>query len=131
MVCPVGPLPQAGLQWSRPGLAEKRLQFDPNDVRALYLAANALVAVGQVDRGLEWTRRALNIEPHEPMLLYNVACIHCLAKQPEDAISFLEEAVRHGFSNRGWMRHDVDLDPLRGTPRFEALAAAIDGDEDA
>ena len=103
-------------------LVEKRLEFHPDDVRALYLAANALVALGHWDRGLEWTRRALSIEPHEPMLLYNAACIFCMARKPEEAIGFLEEAVRRGFSNTGWLKHDADLDPLRGSPRFLALS---------
>ena len=106
-------------------LVEERLEFDPYDVRALYLAANGLVALGQLDRGLEWTRRALSVEPHEPMLLYNAACIFCMAKRPDEAIGFLEDAVKHGFSNRDWMRHDVDLDPLREMPRFKALSEAL------
>ncbi len=107
-------------------LVEERLEFDPNDVRALYLAANALVALGELDRGLEWTRRALRLEPHEPMLLYNTACIYCLAGKPGEAIGFLEEAVRQGFFNRDWMRHDVDLDPLRENSRFKALVESMD-----
>ena len=106
-------------------LAEERLEFDPYDVRALYLAANALVALGQIDQGLELTRRALKVEPREPMLLYNAACIFCIAERPDDAIAFLEEAVRHGFSNRDWMREDVDLDSLRESSRFKALAAEM------
>jgi Kae1-associated kinase Bud32 len=107
---------QAGVR-----LAEERLKFDPYDVRALYLGANALVAQGHIERGLEWTRRALSIEPREPMLLYNAACIYCLAESSDEAIGFLEEAVRRGFSNRDWLRHDIDLDPLRDSPRFQAL----------
>jgi tetratricopeptide (TPR) repeat protein len=102
-------------------LVEERLEFDPNDVRALYLGANALVSVGYLERGLEWTSQALNIEPHEPMLLYNAACIYCIAERPGEAIGFLEQAVRHGFSNRDWMRNDADLDSLRDSPRFIAL----------
>ena len=106
-------------------LVEERLEFDPDDVRALYLAANGLVALGDLDRGLEWTRRALNIEPNEPMLLYNAACIYCTANRPREAIEFLEQAVHRGFSNRGWLQHDVDLDPLRGSARFKALTDAL------
>ena len=102
-------------------LVEERLEFEPNGVRALYLGANALVSLGELDRGLEWARRALDIEPDEPMLLYNTACIYCIAGRPEEAVGFLEEAVRQGFSNRDWMRNDVDLDPLRDEPRFKTL----------
>ena len=106
-------------------LVEERLEFDPDDVRALYLAANALVALGHYDRGLEWTQRALSIAPHEPMLLYNAACIYCMAEKPGEAIGFLEQAVRRGFSNRDWLRHDADLDPLRDSPRFLALSERL------
>jgi len=106
-------------------LVEARLEFDPNDVRALYLAANSLISLGDFDRGLEWTQRALSIEPHEPMLLYNVACIYCMAGKPSEAIGFLEEAVRRGFSNRDWMKNDADLNPLRDSPRFQALTQTM------
>ncbi|NIM00281.1 MAG: protein kinase [Acidobacteria bacterium] len=106
-------------------LVEERLEFDPNDVRALYLGANALVSLGEFERGLEWTCRALTIEPREPMLLYNAACIYCIAGRFDEAIEFLERAVRHGFSNRDWMRNDVDLDPLHDSPRFSALVESI------
>jgi tetratricopeptide (TPR) repeat protein len=106
-------------------LVEERLEFHRDDVRALYLGANALVALGHWDRGLEWTRRALIIEPHEPMLLYNAACIFCIAEKPDEAIGFLEQAVRRGFSNTGWMKHDADLDPLRDSPRFLALSEGM------
>ena len=112
-------------RWKGVRLVEERLQFDSSDVRALYLGANALVSLGQSDRGLEWTSRALSIEPNEPMLLYNAACIFCLAGKPRDAIGFLERAVDQGFSNRGWMHNDVDLDPLRGSPRFVALTERL------
>ena len=106
-------------------LAEERLEFDPNDVRALYLAANALVSLDQVDRALEWTRRALRIEPHEPMLLYNAACIYCMAGERDQALAFLDAAIRHGFANRGWMANDNDFDPLRDSPRFAELLESI------
>ena len=59
------------------------------------------------------------------MLLYNAACIYCIANRPSEAIEFLEQAVRRGFSNRGWLHHDVDLDPLRDSARFKALTDAL------
>ncbi|MBP1660640.1 MAG: serine/threonine protein kinase with repeat, partial [Candidatus Aminicenantes bacterium] len=57
-------------------LVEKRIDLHPDDARALYMGANGLVAIGQKDKGLEWARRARRIDPDDPMLLYNLGCIH-------------------------------------------------------
>lgn len=106
-------------------LAEERLRRVPDDVRTRYLAANALVALGERERGLAWARMARSLAPDDPMVLYNLGCIHALALDPETAIDCLEEAVRAGLTQRGWFLHDGDLDPLRGHARFQALLAAL------
>ena len=107
-------------------LAEARLEFNPDDVRALYMAANGLVALGERDKGVEWAGRALRIEPHEPMLLYNVACIYSLAGEKAQALDALESSVRNGLSHRGWILHDSNLDALRDDPRFATILALLD-----
>ena len=61
------------------------MELNPDDARALYMAANALVALGERERGLDACRRALEIDPQDPMLLYNVACVLSLAGQIEPA----------------------------------------------
>jgi hypothetical protein len=38
-------------------IAEAHLKLAPDDVRATYMGANGLVALGEVERGLEWARR--------------------------------------------------------------------------
>ena len=102
-------------------LVEKRIDLHPDDARALYMGANGLVALGQKDKGLEWARRARRIDPDDPMLLYNLGCIHALAGDVEEAIDCLERAAAGGLLQKGWYEHDGDLDPLRGHPRFKAL----------
>ena len=102
--------------------AERRLLHHPGDSRALYMTANALVALGETERGLRWAERALALDPDEPMLLYNVGCIFSLAGEPERALDCLEKAVAGGEAFVEWLRQDNDLEPLRGHPRFQALA---------
>ncbi len=102
-------------------LAEDRLKLNPDDARALYMGANGLVALGEHEQGLEWARQALAMDSDEPMVLYNVACIQSLAGRLEDAIDSLEKAVRSGLTQRGWLEHDSNLDPLRGCARYQAL----------
>ena len=46
--------------------AERHLQLHPEDVRAIYLGANALYELGERTRALEWASRALFMDPEEP-----------------------------------------------------------------
>lgn len=106
-------------------LVEERLDLVPDDVRALYMGANGLVALGEREKGLAWARRARDIEPDEPMLLYNLACIYSLAGDPETALDCLEKAVDLGLSHRKWIEHDSNLDAVRGSPRYTAVLRKI------
>jgi TolB-like protein/Flp pilus assembly protein TadD len=102
-------------------VAEKHLELNPDDARALYLAAGALVQLGERERGLEWAKRAFGIDPEDSGVLYNVACVYTLVGRLDDAIGCLEKAIQNGFGHREWLENDSDLDALRGDPRFEAL----------
>jgi serine/threonine protein kinase/Tfp pilus assembly protein PilF len=101
--------------------AEETLRLHPDDTRARYMGANALLVLGDRDKALEWARGAIAQEPDEPMVLYNVGCIFSLAGETEKAINVLERAVDRGLTQRGWFEHDSNLDPLRAHPRFQEL----------
>jgi TolB-like protein/Flp pilus assembly protein TadD len=107
----------------RKGLAlvEQRLEHAPDDVRARYLGANALVALGEREKGLAWARMARDLDPKDPMLLYNLGCIHALAGDPEEALDCLDAAIAGGLSQKDWLLHDGDLDSIRPHPRWQRL----------
>src|SRR5438445_1030973 len=102
-------------------VAEKHLELNPDDARALYLGAGALLLLGERERGLEWTKRARAIDPEDPGVLYNVACSYAQLGQTDEAISCLQKAVQNGFGHREWLENDSDLDSLRNDPRFQTL----------
>ena len=102
-------------------IVEERLKLQPDDVRALYMGANGLIALGERERALEWAGLAQDMEPDEPMVLYNVACILSMAEMTERSIECLERAVELGLRQEGWLRNDPNLDPLRSLPRFKTL----------
>jgi non-specific serine/threonine protein kinase len=107
-------------------IAEDHLNLNPDDVRALYMGANGLVALGLNEKGIEWAERALELEPDDPMVLYNVACIHSLAGRAGEALNCIERAVDAGLTQRGWLEHDSNLDSIRGDPRFQALMKRLE-----
>jgi serine/threonine protein kinase/tetratricopeptide (TPR) repeat protein len=111
----------AGMRRRGIKVVEERLRLHPGDVRALYMGANGLVALGESERGLEWASLALLIDPAEPMVLYNVACIYSMAGRVSEALDCLEKAAVTGLSQREWYEHDSNLAPLRDHPRYRAL----------
>jgi adenylate cyclase len=102
-------------------LAIRRQQLNPDDARALYMAANGLVAMGEMERGRQLAERSLEIRPDDPMLLYNVGCIFAMLGREAQALESLEKAARSGLTQRGWYEHDNNLDSLRSHPRFQAI----------
>ncbi len=107
-------------------IVQQRLMESPDDIRALYMGANALAALGETEKSLEWAQLALSMEPDEPMVLYNLACIWSLAGKTDAAIDCLERAVRAGLTQKSWLDHDGNLDPLRGDLRFQTLLNEIE-----
>jgi len=112
-----------GLAVRRRGVkaAEEHIKLNPDDARALYIGANGLVSLGQIEEGLKWARLARELQPNEPMALYNLACVYSLAGQSDEAIDCLATCIEHGFSYRDWVEHDSNLDAIRDDPRFTEL----------
>ena len=100
--------------------AQNHLEFYPNEVRPLLLGAIALIDFGDTNRGLEWTRRALQLDSHDPNVLYNAACAFSITGEFDEAITCLEKSVPF-CADRKWLDYDSYLDPLRGLPRFQEL----------
>jgi tetratricopeptide (TPR) repeat protein len=102
-------------------LAERHLELNPEDARALYLGGGALIQLGERERALEWATRAMVIDPGDSAVLYNVACVYALGGLVDEALSALEQSTQNGFGHKAWIENDSDLDNIRGNPRFTAL----------
>lgn len=101
--------------------AERRLEFEPDDVRALALGAQAVSRLGEHDRALRWSNRALGLHPSDQSVLTNAACLRAKLGMKEEALELLELAFSKGFGKRDWIANDPDYDSLRDEPRFQAL----------
>jgi serine/threonine protein kinase/Flp pilus assembly protein TadD len=99
----------------------ERLELNPSDARAANLLAATYASMGESEKAVDYADRSLAIDPDDAMLLYNVCCTYTLLGRNDEAIACLERAVDKGFGHREWIDHDPDLNPLRGTPRFESI----------
>jgi len=100
---------------------ERHVALNPDDARAMTMAAVCCSRIGARDKGLAWARQAGEVDPEDASVCYNVACLLALEGERADAIAHLERAFRVGFARRDWIERDPDLDSLRDDPRFQAL----------
>ena len=118
---------QAQEQYERALVAgEAHMDLNPDDARAATIRAVALYRVGREDEGLQWGHRAVEIDPQDAGVRYNVACLFAVAGQRERAIELTQTAVDAGFGNREWLERDPDLEGIRDDPRFQALLRRMD-----
>jgi Flp pilus assembly protein TadD len=106
-------------------VAERHMELNPDDPRAATMRSVALCRLGRPEEGLMWAEKALEIDPNDAGVRYNVACLYSLQGKVDEAIGCLEEALQGGFRNKEWFENDPDLDPLRGHPRFQSLIGQI------
>jgi adenylate cyclase len=100
---------------------ERALALNPNDSRGLYLGAIELQYQGVTSVSEEWARRAVQSDPLNPLLLYNIGCLYAVAGKAGLALDHLERAMELGMRNRDWLMTDPDLNSLRDDSRFKAL----------
>jgi len=106
-------------------VVEKHMELNPDDPRAATMRAVSLFRLGRPQEGLRWAGTALEIDPNDAGVRYNVACLYSLEGRTDDAIRCLTEAVDRGFHNKEWFENDPDLDPIRDDPRFRRLIERI------
>ncbi|MDH3588725.1 MAG: tetratricopeptide repeat protein [Gammaproteobacteria bacterium] len=103
--------------------AERHLEMNPDDARALYLMSGALVEMGELQRGEQVLLRAMAIDPTDSAVLYNAACFYARIGDQDRAVELLEQVDLPKMA-ADWARNDPDLATLRGHPRFDQLYPA-------
>jgi TolB-like protein/Tfp pilus assembly protein PilF len=102
-------------------VAEQWLRLNPGDAIATTLLGHYALEVGEVARGHLLLARALELEPENLGVQYNVACAYAKTGDHDRALDLLERALTEGRGFRGWIENDSDLDALRNRPRFKAI----------
>jgi tetratricopeptide (TPR) repeat protein len=101
-------------------VVERHMDLNPDDARAATMRAVSLCRLGRRPEGLHWGEQATLLDPQDPGVRYNVACLHALEGAADKALDGLAAVLATGF-NRDWMRLDPDLASLRDLPRFREL----------
>jgi len=108
--------------------------FGPNPevAEVLVMGAVCLVCLGENERAVSWTERAILLDPESLTVRYNAACTYAVVGKPEVALECLEFVFSQMPKARRWLfgttKHDVQLNPLRDRPDFQNFMARLEAD---
>ena len=104
----------------------KKARTLDDDPQIVALLGRAYADTGQKDQALELVRELEARAKQQFVRGYLIALVYIGLGDKTKAIDYLErEYLNHDNIDTAWIRADPMLDPLRGDPRFEALAEKI------
>lgn len=97
------------------------LSQHPDDARGYMFYAIDLAQVDNREEAKVQAAKALELNPSDPLMLYNAACFYSQMREKDLAIQNLRSAILAGYENFDWAKRDTDLDPIRNEPEYIAL----------
>jgi len=97
---------------------EKYLSQHPDDARAHMYLATDLVQIGKIEEAKSEAKKALELSPGDPLMLYNAACFYAQLGEKRLAVDSLKNAIAIGYAEFEWLKRDTDLESIRSEPEF-------------
>jgi beta-lactamase regulating signal transducer with metallopeptidase domain/tetratricopeptide (TPR) repeat protein len=94
---------------------------NPQIGRAWFNLGYAKLKIDEPRGAIAAFHKALDLSYRRSTTMYNLACSYARDNQKDAAFSWLNKAMDTGFKPDGMLRHDEDLDNLRGDPRYNEL----------
>ena len=102
------------------------LEKDKRNDFVTYRPGYTLHGAGDLDAALEMHSKAARLVAVAPVANYNIACVHSLKDDKDQALTYLEKAVDLGFVRLDAFNNDPDLENVRSDERFKALVSKIE-----
>jgi adenylate cyclase len=108
------------------GLYERYLLLNPEDLYARVQYVSVLCMSGEKERGISEARSLESMTGMDAYMLFNLACIYLHGGEHEHGTDILEKSVEKGYSNLDVFKLHPDLEPIRGTEKFERLMKILE-----
>lgn len=107
----------------------RALAVEPTDLSVLLGMAWCFKRTDRLPEAIGAMEQAYLAAPKEAIVLYNLACYHCLAGHKAEALSWLGRSLRLDGSLRKLIRDESDFDSLRQDPDFQFVTRGVDGED--
>ncbi|SCW66901.1 TolB amino-terminal domain-containing protein [Rhizobium mongolense subsp. loessense] len=114
------------LKWAQLALelAEHAAVLQPDNPAPLSRGAVALYHLGKFQEAVSWIKRALILDPDDPITNYNAAAVYSVIGDQATALRFLEAYVQRSSEDMvDLVRNDDDLAGIRSYPGYNELLA--------
>ena len=116
-----------GLLWKQKKEVDRALRYfiksneiAPNN-KSVYQIVSIYSSQGGYEDALLYLRKLYKLQPENPEISYNIACIKAKQGLVDDATSWLKTAVEKGFHNWDLIKNDPDLANIRNTAFINEL----------
>lgn len=89
----------------------------------LYEAAVVFSSRGEYAQAIEALNRMLYLQPGNPDIYYNIACIYAKQNKTRESLEWLKSAINKGFKNWELIASDKDLDSIRNSEEYKKIMA--------
>lgn len=90
----------------------------PDDARAHLYFATTLAEANKIEEAKAEAAKAVELNPTDPLMQYNVACFYAVIGEKKTAIQTLKSAFSAGYQDYEWTKRDSDLDSIRQEPEY-------------
>lgn len=104
---------------------KKLTAANPKDAQAWHMLGYSLHMAGKLDEALPAHMKAAEFKQTAGIATYNVACVHALKGNADEAFAWLDKCVAAGFSDLAQLQGDADFAAIRKDPRFAKLEATL------
>ena len=103
----------------------KASELMPDNVHVWLALAWCHKRTDGLDLAIEALEIALEVDPSEAILHYNLACYWSLSRNKEYALDYLSQAFDIDSNYRDLVHDESDFDPIRDDSEFQALTTVI------
>ncbi len=102
-----------------------RRQLETAFVHTIFYLPRRLLAAGQPERAIVSLQVAAEIKPDHWRPWYSLAAAYARAGRKKKAVAALERAVAAGYTDRGRIEGDEDLEPIRGEAGYRRIVEKL------
>ncbi|MFZ5572846.1 MAG: tetratricopeptide repeat protein [Thermodesulfobacteriota bacterium] len=99
----------------------KALSFQDGSVKILNALAMLYAETEREPEAIALLEQIAALEPGNPSVSYNLACLYARANKSEPSIRWLRKAIEHGYNNWELIQKDRDLNRIRNTAAYRGL----------
>lgn len=100
---------------------------DPETGSEFYARGMSLHQSDRYAEAIRMFEKSIAADYRKAASMYNIACGYALMNDAPNAAKWLRQAIDNGYDNYSHIARDSDLDPVRSSPQFQAVAAGVRG----